>query len=419
MITNEKQYRSARAAIDRFNEEIAHLKAADDGVHPALRRAQIAGTESQVAELAAKVGEFEALQSGAVTSFEAEGLADLPEILIRARIARGMSQRDLAVFVGVAEQQIQRYEAERYRSASLERLSEIAAALDIEVRESAQLRTDPPSDEGPESPWAFPVTEMFKRGYFEDFGGSAAQARKQAGELVPAFFRQAAFNWMPVGLHRRSVRASSNVQQASLAAWEARVTVLAERRPATAAFDQAALADGWLEQLVSLSPREDGPEAAVEHLRKVGVTTVVEPHLPGTLLDGAALRTASNRHVVALTLRHDRLDNFWFTLLHEVAHLALHVGSDRLWAIFDETESAATSAIEEEADQFAYEALIPSERWRTCVSRFTQSEKSVRADAAKLGVHPAIVAGRIRREAGDYTLLPNLVGSGQVRRRLT
>lgn len=418
MITNEKQYRSARAAIDRFNEEIAVLKTADDGVHPTLRRAQIAGIKSQVAELAEQVGDYEALQSGTVTSFEAEGLADLPDILIRARIARGMSQRDLAVFVGVAEQQIQRYEAERYRSASLERLSEIAAALDIRVRESAQLRTEPPADDGPESPWAFPVTEMFKRGYFEDFGGSATQARKQAGELIPAFFRQAAFNWTPVALHRRSVRLGANVQQASLAAWEARVTILAERSPAMAAFDQAALTEGWLEELVSLSARDDGPQAAVEHLRGVGVTTVVEPHLPGTLLDGAALRTASNHHVVALTLRHDRLDNFWFTLLHEVAHLALHIGSDSLWAIFDETESAATSPIEEEADRFAYEALIPTEQWRTCVSRFTQSEKAVRADAAKLGVHPAIVAGRIRREAGDYTLLPNLVGSGQVKRQL-
>lgn len=395
------------------------LRAANDGVHPVLRRAQIAGLESQAAELAAEVSEYEALQSGAVTAFEAEGLADLPDILIRARIARGMSQRDLAVFVGVAEQQIQRYEAERYRSASLERLSEIAAALDIDVRERAQLRTEPPTDNGPESPWAFPVTEMFKRGYFEDFEGSAAQARKQAADLIPAFFRQAAFNWTPVALHRRSVRVGGNVQQAALAAWEARVTVLAERRPATATFDQAALGGAWLAELVSLSARDDGPQAAVEHLRKVGVTTVVEPHLPGTLLDGAALRTASNHHVVALTLRHDRLDNFWFTLLHEVAHLALHVGSDRLWAIFDETENAPNSPIEEAADQFAYDALIPSERWRTCVSRFTQSEKAVRADAAKLGVHPAIVAGRIRREAGDYTLLPNLVGSGQVRRQLT
>jgi hypothetical protein len=76
MITNEKQYRSARAAIDRFGAEIADLRNVHDSVHPSLRRAQIAGLESQLAELGDEVQEYEHLQSGAVTSFEAEGLAD-------------------------------------------------------------------------------------------------------------------------------------------------------------------------------------------------------------------------------------------------------------------------------------------------------------------------------------------------------
>lgn len=419
MITNEKQYRSARAAIERFGAEIADLRNAHDGVHPALRRAQIAGLESQIAELEDEVQEYEHLQSGAVTTFEAEGLTDLPDILIRARIARGMSQRDLGTFVGVAEQQIQRYEAERYRSASIERLAEIAAALDITVKESAQLRIALPTETGPESAWSFPVTEMFKRGYFEDFGGSAAQARKEAAHLIPDFFRQAAYDWTQTALHRRSVRAHGNVQLAALAAWEARVSILANRRPPQVAFRKEMISHEWLHYLVRLSVRDDGPKAAVEHLRASGVAVVVEPHLPGTLLDGAALQTMSNVFVVAMTLRHDRLDNFWFTLLHEVAHLHLHVAQGPYRAIFDAIESPGNSPIEDEADCFAQEALIPAAQWRRCVSRFTQTERAVRADAVKLGIHPAIVAGRIRREANDYTLLANLVGSGQVRQQLT
>ena len=419
MITNEKQYRSARAAIERFGSEIADLKNGQDGVHPTLRRAQIAGLESQVAELGDEVREYEHLQSGAVTTFVAEGLADLPDILIRARIARSMSQRDLGTFVGVAEQQIQRYEAERYRSASLERLSEIAAALDITIKESAQLRTSPPTESGPESPWSFPVTEMFRRGYFEDFSGSAAQARKEAAHLIPSFFRHAAYDWTQAALHRRSVRARGNLQLAALAAWEARVSILAERRPPLVAFHREVISHEWLHNLVGLSARDDGPRAAAEHLRASGIILVIEPHLPGTLLDGAALQTASNHFVVAMTLRYDRLDNFWFTLLHEVAHLALHVGQGTYRAIFDEIESPGASPIEDEADGFALEALIPATLWRTSVSRFTQTERAVRADATKLGIHPAIVAGRIRREANDYTLLANLVGSGQVHHQLT
>ena len=419
MITNEKQYRSARAAIERFSTEIADLRNARDSVHPALRRAQIAGLESQVAELKDEVQEYEHLQSGAVTTFEAEGLADLPDILIRARISRGMSQRDLGTFVGVAEQQIQRYEAERYRSASLERLAEIAAALDITVRESAQLRTAPPTETGPDSAWSFPVTEMFKRGYFDDFRGSAAQARREAEHLIPTFFRHAAYDWTQTALHRRSVRAHGNVQLAALAAWEARVSILADRHPPHVAFHRDVISHEWLHYLVSLSTRDDGPRAAREHLRVSGILLVVEPHMPGTLLDGAALQTASKHFVVAMTLRHDRLDNFWFTLLHEVGHLRLHVGQGPYRAIFDAIESPGDSPIEDEADDFAQEALIPAAQWRTCVSRFTQTERAVRADAAKLGIHPAIVAGRIRREANDYTLLANLVGAGQVKQQLT
>ncbi len=418
MITNEKQYRSARAAIERFGIEIADLRNAQDSVHPALRQAQIAGLESQVAELQAEVEEYEYLQSGEVTTFEAEGLVDLPDILIRARIARGMSQRDLGTFVGVAEQQIQRYEAERYRSASLERLAEIAAALDITVKESAQLRTTLPTATGPESAWSFPVTEMFKRGYFEDFGGSAAQARKEAEQLINSFFRRAAYDWTQTALHRRSVRAHGNVQPAALAAWEARVSILADRRPPQVAFHKEVISREWLDSLVRLSARDDGPKVAVEHLRASGVVLVVEPHLPGTLLDGAALQTSSNHFVVAMTLRHDRLDNFWFTLLHECAHLRLHVGQGPYRAIFDEIETPGDNQIEVEADEFAQEALIPAAQWRTCVSRFTRTERAVRADAAKLGIHPAIVAGRIRREANDYTLLANLVGAGQVKQQL-
>jgi HTH-type transcriptional regulator / antitoxin HigA len=418
MITNEKQYRSARAAIDRIADEVAALRKAQDGVHPVLRRAQIDGLESQVADLVEEVREYEDLQSGAVTTFEAEGLSDLPDILIRARIARGMSQRDLATFIGVAEQQIQRYEAERYRSASLERLSDIAAALDITVKESAQLRTAPPAVGSPGTAWAYPVTEMFKRGYFEDFAGSAAQARKEADKLISDFFRHAAYDWTGAALHRRSIRSNSNPHQAALAAWEARVSILAGRRPAPVAFRPDAITHEWLHRLVGLSARDDGPNAAVEHLRTSGVSVVIEPHLPGTLLDGAAVHTESGLSVVALTLRHDRLDNFWFTLLHEVAHLALHIGRG-YGAIFDDTETPDVSAIESEADRFAQEALIPADRWKTCVSRFTRSERAVKADAAKLGINEAIVAGRIRREAGDFTILSNLVGSGQVKRQLT
>lgn len=417
MITNDRQYRSARAALARLRTDLAHIETLETGVHPLLRKAQTDGLESQISDLNAEIEEYDALQSGAVKAFEADGLHDLPDILIRARIARRMSQKDLGAFLGIAEQQVQRYEAERYRSASLERLSEVAAALDIAIRESAQLRTLTTGDDVHFSTSAYPVTEMFKRGYFDDFSGTAIQARKAAETLVPAFFREAAYAWKPMALHRRSFRSRSNPQFAALAAWEARVCILAERYKPIAAFDPEVISSEWLEGLVRLSTHDDGVSRARHYLFDAGVALVIEPHLPGTLLDGAALRSPSNIAIAALTLRYDRIDNFWFTLLHEIGHLALHIRAGGYQAIFDDTDAQDTSPVEQEADMFAQEALIPDSQWRLCVSRFTRTEKAVATDAARLGVHPAIIAGRIRREANDYTLLRGLVGNGEVRRQ--
>jgi HTH-type transcriptional regulator / antitoxin HipB len=63
-------------------------------------------------------------------------LNDLPTTLIKARIAAGMTQKDLANKIGVQEQQIQRYEASLYSSASFDRLRSIASALNIDITQA-------------------------------------------------------------------------------------------------------------------------------------------------------------------------------------------------------------------------------------------------------------------------------------------
>jgi len=97
---------------------------------------------SQAADLEAELAEYELLRSGKLTSFEAHSLAQLAEALVKARIAKGWTQRQLADALGVAEQQIQRYGATRYGAASLARLCDIADALGTEVREVVSLSPD-------------------------------------------------------------------------------------------------------------------------------------------------------------------------------------------------------------------------------------------------------------------------------------
>jgi HTH-type transcriptional regulator / antitoxin HigA len=416
MITNDKQYKTTKTLVGQLKQALDD-SSVPEGVHPAFLSAHRAALVSQLGELEESIAEYDKLKSGSVTVFEANSLRELPRLLIEARIARNMSQKELAAFVGVHEQQIQRYEAESYRSASLERLAEIADALSVKISERCELvGFEEATDSELDSFNSYPVSEMYKRGYFEDFAGTAAQARKAANTLIPAFFRTANRGFASSALHRRSIRSKGPVQEFALAAWEARVVIKAERSCPAGQFRVDAISKEWLKDLVAKSVVADGIASVKDYLGEAGIALVIEPQLPGTLLDGAAMLTDSGIYLVALTLRHDRQDNFWFTLLHEIAHLVLHVGWNRLNSVLDNNDVAASSTLEEEADAFALNAAIDPLVWSSLVSRFTRTERAVLSDASKLGISPAIVAGRIRREANDYTLLSGLVGSGEVRK---
>lgn len=140
MITNEVQYRSTKAHLVKFEEATANLEARleEEGRSKPLQL-ELEVVRSQADDLRTEIEEYEQLRSGGVSSLEGGSLADLATLLIKARIARGWSQRQLADALGVAEQQIQRYESTEYRSASLARICDVADALDIAITERAVL----------------------------------------------------------------------------------------------------------------------------------------------------------------------------------------------------------------------------------------------------------------------------------------
>jgi HTH-type transcriptional regulator/antitoxin HigA len=170
--------------------------------------------------------------------------------------------------------------------------------------------------------------------------------------------------------------------------------------------------------LVRLTKRKDGPKRARDLLAEKGIVLIVERHLPGSYLDGAAMLANGETPVVGLTLRYDRLDNFWFVLMHELGHVLLHLFDGLRFDFFDEEGGNDGDAIEAEADKFALDALIPEALWDQCLSRFALSEEAVKIDAEKIGIDPSIIAGRIRKERGNYTILNDLVGRDQVRSQL-
>lgn len=141
MIKNERQYRITRAQAEKFERAIAGAMAKPSpGLHPALRKAQAAGLKSQLEDLRREIREYEILRSGKRKIIVLDSIEELPKTLIQARIAAGLSQEELAAKLGLKPQQIQRYEATNYQSASLERVNEIVRVLGVRLRHKAELR---------------------------------------------------------------------------------------------------------------------------------------------------------------------------------------------------------------------------------------------------------------------------------------
>ena len=134
MITNERQYRITRKKAQRFADALEQFEAKADArtnVHPRLVRAEREAIEMQLDVLREELEEYEKVRDTGVSGVVVTSIDELPEWLIKARIASGLSQRDLADRLHLKAQQIQRYEAERYASANYQRLCEVAHALGV------------------------------------------------------------------------------------------------------------------------------------------------------------------------------------------------------------------------------------------------------------------------------------------------
>jgi ribosome-binding protein aMBF1 (putative translation factor) len=141
MIKNEKQYRITKAQARRFEEALAELARQERpaNITPRLWQAQRDAAESQLQELQGQIAAYERLQMGKSKELVLEAVEDLPKTLIRARIAAGMTQEGLAHRLGLKTQQIQRYEATEYESASFARIRKVVQTLGLRMPKPARL----------------------------------------------------------------------------------------------------------------------------------------------------------------------------------------------------------------------------------------------------------------------------------------
>jgi HTH-type transcriptional regulator/antitoxin HigA len=237
-------------------------------------------------------------------------------------------------------------------------------------------------------------------------------------EDLATFLARAGAGRAGAALLRKSRTPRTNVKTdlGALQAWCAAVLLEAAKRPAPRVKQKDRGPEAGRE-LAQLSSLPNGLSRVGEVLARLGILFVVMEHLPGTFLDGAAMCRHDGVPVIALTLRHDRIDNFWFTLLHEFCHVGHHLGEE-VSVILDDLEVKSADGTEAEADAFARDALIPPQMWKEALADPTSfSSDDLLAVAREAGVHPAIVAGRWQRDNNDYRRFAKLLGHGEVRAR--
>ena len=331
----------------------------------------------------------------------------------------GLKQRDLIPYVGSRAKVSEVLSGKRSITMTMARAlhEHLGIPADVLLRKPGGTFENPLSD----IQWSrFPLKEMAKRKWIPSAPDLDAHAEKSVGEMM-----RKAGGWdetRAAALFRKNDHryVNSKTDSYALKAWCLQVLVTATQNPPPANYRSGTVTPDFLNKVARISRSENGPRLAKEFLEKHGISLVTLKHLPRTYLDGAALRLGDGRPVIGLTLRHDRIDSFWFCLLHELAHLGLHMDKDDGEAFVDdltlrETGATARDSKEAQADQWAEEALIPESVWETSEARLRPTAMAVINLANFLNIHPAIVAGRVRRERDNYRLLSQFVGNGMIR----
>jgi HTH-type transcriptional regulator/antitoxin HigA len=249
--------------------------------------------------------------------------------------------------------------------------SALAAGLGIPLRVLVQT----PAAEGFDAEargidWKrFPVRKMAARGYF-GARRVGRELRDSAEDLVREFLaplRSQAIHAFTKQSHH--VRSGRPYDEYALLAWTARVMGEAlKQRPATV-YRVGSVDDDFMRQVAQLS-----------------------------------------HPVIGMTLRYDRLDSFWYCLMHELAHIRLHLQKSE-YVYYDDLDPREEHDPREiEADDLAQECLVPRAEWDGSAASQVRSPDAAASLAKRLHVHPAVVAGRMRHHWGDFTILTPLLG---------
>jgi HTH-type transcriptional regulator/antitoxin HigA len=262
--------------------------------------------------------------------------------------------------------------------------------------------------------WSFfPVREIIKRGWVKT---KHSDIKAHAKDIILEFLQPLDSENLVPALYKmtENVRTARKIDRYSLMMWNARVIILSNEYRNSRKYRKGKVSKEFIKKVIQLSKFNDGPKRAKEFLMENAIPLVFEPHLPRTHLDGAAIMTEQGP-VIGLTIRYDRLDNFWFNLTHELSHIHLHLDKYNLSFYDYDLEVDSDDPKEKEADELASECLIPEVKWKNSPASNLRTPGAANYLAKELNIHPAIVAGKMRHYFKNYRILNQLIGNKQVK----
>jgi HTH-type transcriptional regulator/antitoxin HigA len=337
-----------------------------------------------------------------------------PVEAIRFRMEQmDLSQKDLVPYIGSKSKVSEILSGKR--RLTLPMIRALSEGLGIPARVLVQDASETSGGEKVEAK-LLPLRHMASRGYF----GHVPRGRKlmDSAETLVRQFLGPLGNRPIYALTKQSqhMRSPRGFDKYALFAWTAQVMRRALAQNRESHYRAGMIDDDFMRKVAQLSWSSRGPLLAQEFLAQHGISLVVERHFPKTYLDGAALLADPDHPVIGMTLRHDRLDNFWFCLMHELIHIRFHIGEQGQQFYFDDLDQTeGVGAREVEADEMAREILVPRHEWENSAARHLRSPDAAVALARHLGVSVAVVAGRMRYEWKDFSILNSLLGQRSVR----
>ncbi|MGQ0485562.1 MAG: HigA family addiction module antitoxin [Hyphomicrobiales bacterium] len=335
-----------------------------------------------------------------------------PGFYIREELeAREWTQRDLAYILGTPEQAVNMILSGK-RGISPEMAKALGDAFDVnpDLFVNLQRAYDMTRARDPDPSVArrarlqshYPVREMIKRGWLQDTDAAMLEAQ------MAKFFEVASANDIPHMAYAAKKSTHYEETPPPQLAWLFRVRQIA-KATAVAKYSEKALRDA-LPRLRMLLVDPEEARHVPRILAECGVRLVIVEGLPNAKIDGVCFWLDKHSPVIGLSLRFDRIDNFWFVLRHEIEHVLRRDGQAREIIDVDIVTGEVSEnlpAEERAANAAATDFSVPKGEMDSFIARKAPffAERDVIGFARRLNIHPGLVIGQIQRRTERWDFL--------------